>query len=183
MPPWSSTAGEIAGRARAARRRSAPRSCGRGTGRRGAVRRLTGWTWTAWTRTGLGLLAVDRQVDERVRAGVAAEQLELVGVDRDAGRSRRRGRRRRPAGVPARRRRATFLPVDLAVFGGQRRAGGGHGAEPLDRMLSWVAGCGSPAGPEVARRPERPLGYHEPRPRRPIESRRRCSIAAWQPPS
>ena len=30
-----------------------------------------------------GLLAVDRQVDQRVRADVAAEQLELVGVHRD----------------------------------------------------------------------------------------------------
>ncbi len=32
----------------------------------------------------LGLLAVDRQVDEGVLAGLAAQQLELVGVDGDA---------------------------------------------------------------------------------------------------
>ncbi len=32
-----------------------------------------------------------------------------------------------------------LLADDVAILGGQRRAGGGHDAEPLDRMLS---GCG-----------------------------------------
>ena len=47
----------------------------------------------------VGLLAVDRQVDQGVRAGVAAKLFELVRVQRDVRRRVRRGRRRRPGVV------------------------------------------------------------------------------------
>ena len=97
------------------------------------VRRLTGWTWTAVTSTGLRLLAVDGQVDQRVRAGVAAELLELVRVDRDAGRidAVAVDDGREAAGAAE---AGDLLAGDVAMLGGQRRAGGGHRWEPLDRM-------------------------------------------------
>src|SRR5258705_8278627 len=81
------------------------------------------------------LLPVDRQVHERVRAAVAAELLEFVGIDRDAGGVD-------PVAVddarkaPGTTEGSDLLADDVAMFGGQRRAGGGHDAEPLDRMLS-----------------------------------------------
>ena len=75
------------------------------------------------------LVAIDREVDQGVRAGVAAELLELVRVDRDA-----RGvdavavddGRQAAGGAEA----GDLLAGDVAMFGGQRRAGGGHVGEP-----------------------------------------------------
>ena len=97
VPPWSSTAGDmpVATSGTSTVSSSVIRTRNRSTWSGPAVDRVD---LDRWNEDRLGLLAVDRQVDERVRAGVAAELLELVGVDRDAGRSRRRGRRRRPAG-------------------------------------------------------------------------------------
>ena len=87
-----------------------------------------------------GLAAVDRQVDQGVRAGVPAQLLELVGVDRhvvgafavavDHG--------RQPAGVA---QAADLLAGDLAMLGGQRRAGSGHGMGPQD-VWWWFVGSG-----------------------------------------
>ena len=74
----------------------------------------------------LGLLAVDRQVDQGVRAGVLAQQVELVGVDGHVARGLAVAVHdgRQPAGLA---QAVDVLAGDLAVLGGQRRAGGGHG--------------------------------------------------------
>ena len=101
---------------------------------------MTGWTWTLWTRTGLGLAAVDGQVDQRVRAGVPAELLELVGVDRDAVGvdAVAVDDRGQAAGVAE---AGDLLAGQFAVFGGERRSGGGHvvgtsGCGGLDRRAA-----------------------------------------------
>ena len=91
-------------------------------------RRVTGWTWTLWIEDRLGLLAVDREVDEGVRAGLAAQQVEVVGVDGDARRVEAvtEDDRREAA---ARRSAATFLPTmsrgSAASVGRRDGRGGG----------------------------------------------------------
>src|SRR5262249_12994389 len=74
------------------------------------------------------LLAVDRQVDEGVRARMPAELLELVGVDGDVvGRlavAVDDGR-----GLAGLAELGDLLAGRFAVFGSQRRAGGRHGAD------------------------------------------------------
>ena len=151
------------------------------------VRRLTGWTWTADDEHRLRLLAVDRQVDQGVRAGVAAELLELVGVDRDAGRSRRRGRRRRPAGV---RRGGGWRPSCRSGRDVRRQASRGRWTCRWNLRIGCrvCVGLRLAGGAGVARRPV--AAARVPRVvragRRRIDAAfraRRCSIAAWQPPS
>ena len=99
----------------------------------------------------LGLRPVDGQVDQRVRAGMPAQLLELVGIDRDAvrGDAVAVDDRRQAAGVAE---TGDLLAGQLAMFGGQRRAGGGHVVEPLGR---WWSGSGLrlAGGAGVARRP------------------------------
>ena len=88
---------------------------------------------------------------------------------------------RQPAGVAE---AGDLLAGDLAVFGGQRRAGGGHDAGPQVGGRGRGSGLRLAGGAGRARRPERALGYHE---RRAAAADsdwpRRCSIAAWPPPS
>ena len=115
------------------------------------------------------LLAVDREVDQGVGADAPAEQLELVRVDRDVGGvlavAEHDGRQ--AAGVA---QVADLLAGDVAMLGGQRRAGGGggHGSGPLvvDRVDG--AGCGSPAGRQGRGARMCAVPYHE-RPRTAIE--------------
>ncbi len=93
----------------------------------------------------LGLLAVDRQVHQGVGARVAAEELEVVGVDREVARVDavtvdHRGQ------APGLAEAADGLAGDVAMLGGQRRAGSGHGMRTSG--CGWVrryAGCGSRA--------------------------------------
>ena len=98
------------------------------------------------------LAAVDRQVDQGVRAGVPAELLELVRVDRHAG------------GVDAVAvddggqlagvaEAGDLLAGDVAMFGGERRAGGGHdgGTSGSDGRRGFGLRLAGGAG--VARRP------------------------------
>ena len=74
---------------------------------------------------GQALLAVDGDIDQRGGTGVAAEEIEFVGVDRDGGRA--------GAGTEQHGRQATLaaetgdlLAEDVPTCGGETRAGGGH---------------------------------------------------------
>ena len=114
----------------------------------------------------LGLLAVDRHVDQGVRPGMAAELLELVGVDRDRLSRRRRGRRRTAGRRPSRRSRATFLPVTSRW---QRQASGGR----------WTSGLGPRLDRTRVRAAARRRGFGWPR--RPVAAARVPQVADGPP--
>ena len=96
---------------------------------------MTGWTWTAVDQDRLGLVAIDRQVDQGVWSGVPAQLLEFVRVDRDVGRldpmTVDDGRQASGAAQAG-----DLLAGDLAMFRGQRRASGWH-SRPLDCVDWW----------------------------------------------
>ena len=79
VPPFSSTAGATPVKTIGTSTVSSSviRTASRSTWR---TRWWTGSRWIAWIRTGAGLVAVDRYVDQGVRAGPAVERLEVVGV-------------------------------------------------------------------------------------------------------
>ena len=108
-------------------------------------RRVTGWTWTPWIEDRLRLLAVDRQVDEGVRADSPAEQLEVVGIDAHGRRIERRDRRpRRAAG----RRDGGGRPSSRGRRGAPRRESGGWSwrwASGRTSVESHLSGRDSPA--------------------------------------
>ena len=102
------------------------------------------------------------EVDQGVPAGVPAQLLELVGVDRhvvgavampvDHG--------RQLAGVA---QAADRLAGDVAMRGGQRRSGSGHGMGPQDSGGGGSIGAGLrlAGGAGSARRPGAAVPYHE----------------------
>ena len=99
-----------------------------------------------------GLAAVDGQVDQRVRAGVPAKLLELVGIDRDAVGvdAVAVDDRRQAAGVAE---AGDLLAGQFAVFGGQRRSGGGH-VVGTSGCVVWIVGLRLAGGAGLARRPD-----------------------------
>ena len=48
-----------------------------------SVRRLTGWTWISWTRTGRAFLPSIERSTRAFGSEMAAELLEVVAVERD----------------------------------------------------------------------------------------------------
>ena len=126
VPFWSSTARRRCRSRQAERRRSAPRSSGPGTDRRGAAGGSPDGPGRSWTRTGREA-SCRRPRGRSGRSGRrAGGAVRTRGRRARRSRNRCRGRRRRPAGDRRAAGAATFLPV--TVRGSAARVGRVGGA-------------------------------------------------------